>query len=277
MPLMAKYIYADGVTPLTLVLLRNAFSFPALAPLAWLGKNSLKIPKSTLPSISVLALFGCCITPVLLFSSYNYIPSGTATVFHFVYPAAVVLAEIIFLKAKANPIGIISLILCVAGIFLFYTPGEPLNLLGSGAAILSGITYAVYIVLLASFKSKTISPTVFTFWVALICSIAMLIICAVSGQLALPRSTTGWLLSAVFALSVNIGGVFLFQRGTFLIGGQRASILSTFEPITSIVIGALIFMEPITRRTGIGAVLVISASILIAIGDAKSEKHTEKK
>ena len=33
MPLMAKYIYADGVSPFSLVLFRNAFALPALAVL----------------------------------------------------------------------------------------------------------------------------------------------------------------------------------------------------------------------------------------------------
>ena len=35
MPLMAKYIYADGVTPLTLVFLRNLFALIPLAVLAY--------------------------------------------------------------------------------------------------------------------------------------------------------------------------------------------------------------------------------------------------
>ena len=35
MPLMAKYIYADGVTPMTLVFLRNALSIVPLGILAY--------------------------------------------------------------------------------------------------------------------------------------------------------------------------------------------------------------------------------------------------
>ena len=80
MPLMATHIYADGVNPMTLVFLRNFLSLPALAALALWQQKTLKVPKATLGPVSLLALFGCCVTPVLLFSSYRYIPSGTATV-----------------------------------------------------------------------------------------------------------------------------------------------------------------------------------------------------
>ena len=43
MPLMAKYIYADGVTPMTLVFLRNLFAIVPLALLAYRPKKTLKV------------------------------------------------------------------------------------------------------------------------------------------------------------------------------------------------------------------------------------------
>ena len=40
MPIMAKYIYADGVNALTLVFLRNFLALPVLAILAFSNKNA---------------------------------------------------------------------------------------------------------------------------------------------------------------------------------------------------------------------------------------------
>ena len=54
MPLMAKYIYADGVTPMTLVFLRNLFAIIPLALLAYREKKTLKIPRELLPSSLLL-------------------------------------------------------------------------------------------------------------------------------------------------------------------------------------------------------------------------------
>lgn len=275
MPLMAKLIYADGVNPLSLVFLRNALSIPMLALAAKLNGQSLKMPLRALPSVSVIAMMGCCITPLLLFSSYQYIDSGTATVFHFVYPAVVVLLGIVFLKNKVKTGNLVSLLICILGVCLFYTPGESFSLWGSGIALLSGVTYAVYIVLLAGFRYKEISGFVFSFYVSVVCSAVMLIVCLCSGQMALPISFAGWGLCVLFAFAINVGAVVLFQKGTFLIGGERASILSTFEPITSVLTGVIVFHEAISLQTVVGAILVISASILIALLDMR-EKKKEK-
>ena len=68
-------------------------------------------------------------------------------------------------------------------------------------------------------------------------------------------------------------GIVLFQKGTFLIGGGRASIISTFEPITSLIAGVIIFNEHLSVFTAIGTVLVIVASVLIAVYDMKGNKE----
>ncbi len=275
MPLMAKFIYADGVNPLSLVFLRNILSVPMLWIISKVKGKSFSVSPKALSSVSIIAVMGCCITPLLLFSSYQHIESGTATVFHFIYPAVVVLFEIIFLKNRIKPGNFISLLICIAGICMFYSPGGTISLWGSAIALLSGVTYAIYILLLSSFRFKELSGFVFSFYVALISSVVMLTVSLASRQLQLPDSLKGWLLCLVFAFAINVGAVVLFQYGTFLIGGQRASILSTVEPITSIFAGAVVFNELIVFRTAVGAFLVIMASILIAVFDMRDAKTRE--
>ena len=272
MPLMARYIYADGVSPSTLVFLRNFLALPSLAVLAYLQRKSLKVPAKALAPIAVISFFGCCLTPILLFTAYNYIASGTATVFHFIYPAVVVLSGILFLKKKAKAEALISVGLCVIGVALFYDPAQPINLAGSALALGSGITFALYVHLLAGFRHREISGFLFSFYVAAASAVIAFIICIVTGQLALPQTVTGWGLCLLFALAVTTGAVFLFQRGTFLIGGEKTSILSTLEPITSVVVGIVVFQEKATFKSVLGAVLVISASVLIAVFDIKKKR-----
>ena len=271
MPLMARYIYADGVSPSTLVFLRNFLALPSLAVLAYLQRKSLKVPAKALAPIAAISFFGCCLTPILLFTAYNYIASGTATVFHFIYPAVVVLSGILFLKKKAKAEALISVGLCIIGVALFYDPAQPINLAGSALALGSGITFALYVLLLAGFRHREISGFLFSFYVAAASAVIAFIICIATGQLALPQTVTGWGLCLLFALAVTTGAVFLFQRGTFLIGGEKTSILSTLEPITSVVVGIVVFHEKATFKSVLGAVLVISASVLIAVFDIKKK------
>ena len=275
MPLMAKYIYADSVTPMTLVFLRNLLALPSLAILAWMQSRTLKVEPKALPSLGIIALIGCCVTPMLLFSSYQYIASGTATVFHFIYPSIVVVAGIAFLKKEAQLGSIISVIICCAGVALFYTPGEPLDPWGSFLALFSGVTYATYTVLLSTFKYKKITGFLFSFYVAAIATVLTFIVCLLSGNLSLPASAMGWIMCIIFAFLVTTGAVVLFQQAAFIIGGERTSILSTLEPSTSVIVGILIFHEPLSLRTVLGSVLVILASILIAVFDMHGKSPKE--
>ena len=162
-----------------------------------------------------------------------------------------------------------SLVICIIGICLFYTPGQRITVWGSTLALLSGITYAIYVVLLAEFKYKEITGFLFGFYLALSNSIIMLVILLATNQLMLPATLSGWILSIVFAFVVNVCGVILFQKGTFLTGGTRASILSTFEPVTSVVVGIAFLSESAGVATIIGTILVILSSILIAVSDMK--------
>ena len=276
MPLMAKYIYADGVTPMTLVFLRNLLALPSLAALAWMQGKSLKIPLKTLPSVSIISLVGCCLTPTLLFSSYQFIASGTATVFHFIYPSIVVLAGIVFLRKKAQLGSIVSVIICCAGVALFYTPGQPLDPMGSFLALFSGVTFATYVLLLSVFKYKEVTGFLFSLYVAAIASVFTFILCLASGNLSLPGSAMGWIMCIIFAFLVTTGAVVLFQQAAFIIGGERTSILSTLEPTTSVIVGIIIFHEPLSLRTVLGSALVILASILIAIFDMKNKSCEEE-
>ena len=272
MPLMTKLIYAEGANPMSVVALRNAMALPVMALLVCGRGGSLRISMKQLPMLTLIGVLGCCITPWLLFASYDYIFTGTATVLHFVYPALVVVGSAVFLKSKTSCWHIISVAVCITGIALFYTPGQMLRWQGVVLSLSSGLAFAVYVLLLSTFRRGNMTGMTLTFYVVLVSAVSMFALCLITGQMAFPTSLKGWLLCAIFAVTVSVGAVALFQQGTLLIGGQRASILSTIEPITGIVIGVTIFQEDLTWRTVLGSCLVILASILIAISDAKKQK-----
>ena len=276
MPLMANLIYDDGVNALTLVLLRNLLSLPVIISMALLAKQNLFVGFKNMGVAMFIGIFGCALTPLLLFSSYTYISGGTATVFHFVYPAVVLVAEILILRTGAKWGSIVAVLVCVGGIALFYDPKEGIDLIGSALALSSGVTYAAYIVLLGRFGSRGMGTYVFCFFAELASTVVILAACFASGEFSFPETAGGWIFSFVFAAAVNGGAVVLFQRGTVLVGGQRASVLSTFEPLTSIIVGYFAFSEPVGWRTVVGSVLVLGAAVMIALLGGNSEKQDEE-
>ena len=233
-------------------------------------KQGLVLPKGAGKEITMIALASGSITPMLLFSSFNFIPSGTATVFHFIYPAATVLGGVFVLKDKVRRGTLICIVICTLGISLFYNPGDPINPVGSALALTSGLTYAAYILLLSHFHYRQVTGFKFSFYICTISAVVMFAVCVATKQLRLPTKASVWVTATIFALVLGVGATVFFQKGTFIIGGQRASILSTFEPITSLIVGFLAFDEAVGVRTIIGSSLVILASILIAVFDAKN-------
>lgn len=280
MGLLATLIYKEGVTPFSLVFLRNTISLPLLALAATLSKKALKINPHALPSIGVITVFGCCITPLLLYISYGKIGTGLTTVFHFVYPAIVTVLSLLFLKSKPKIANLISLAICLGGIcviFMFNSSGEQIGMTGSLLALGSGLTYAIYILGLSGFRYQEISGFVFNFYGALFCAIVSLFVCLFSGNMYFPASGKGWLLCLLFALICNVGAVVLFQSGTRLIGGERASILSAFEPITGVIIGIAFLDEQGGWSTIIGTALVVTSCVLIAVFDRKNKNKNQTK
>lgn len=273
MPLMAKTIYAQGVNAISLVLLRNVLALPVFYLLLRIKNIKVCPEKGALKRITLLGLYGSVLTPALLFYSYNYISSGTATTLHFVYPVFVLLGCALFFHDKIGWVKGCCVLFCSLGMLCFYTPGEGTQFFGMALAIVSGIAYAAYIVYLDKSGLGKENPFKIGFGMAVICTLMLGSGVMLTGHLTLPKSLFSWILCFCFALAIMVGAVVLFQMGAAIIGPQRAAILSTFEPITGIVIGILVFHEPFGLKTALGSTMIIAAVVLLTAFDRKEARN----
>lgn len=268
MPLMAKYTYSQGSNPLSTTFYRFFLPLPALFLLVKSNKNvSVSISFDELKKVAIAAIFGFGATALLLFMSYNYIPSGMATTIHFIYPVFVIVGCILFFKEKPSIVKIISAALCVVGIVMFYDKEGQINIVGMALAFASGITFSFYTVYLDKSGLKEMNNFKLTFYLCSVSSVMLLIFSVVSGSFTYAVTLSGWAMLLGLALLVSLGAVCLFQLGVKVIGPQNTAILSTFEPITSIVIGVFIFRESFGLRTFLGVVMILSAITLVSVLD----------
>jgi len=275
-PLLAKSIYAEGCNAFTLSFLRMVFGMAGMWGIQIVVmKSSLKIRRQEWKKVLICSV-GYAVTPLLLYSSYNYLASGVATTLHFIYPVLVFVGCIVFYHERPEPKKLFCCALCMAGILCFFTPGGTVSVKGILIALLSGGFFAFYVVYLAKSGLTGLSPFCLGFWLCLASSIMVGVPLAVSGQAAFPASAKGWLLAAVFAFVCCCLGTVAFQSGTRLVGPENASLLSTFEPLTSVVIGILYYHEKPSFRSMAGIVCILAAVFLLALQNAKETENGEE-
>lgn len=265
MPFFAKNIYVMGGNSVNLCFQRFAFSIPFLYLIARYGrKASLRVTKKQLLQMLILSL-GLGGTPLLLFSSYNYISSGMTTTLHFVYPVLVVVSSAVFFKEKLTKEKLFCCFLCVCGILCFYTPGEQGSMMGAALAIGSGVTYTFYMLFYSHSGLSRLDNYVLTFYLSCFSAGMLLFFALATGSLVFYTQPLAWVMSLFFAFMVAVLATIFCQNGIRVIGPENAALLSTVEPLTSVVIGCLVFAEPMSLRIVVGIVCILSSVLFLTL------------
>ncbi len=271
MPLLARIAYAHGSNAYTVAFGRFLFGSIVLGVVTLFVPDCIvKISKSQFLTLVKLSA-PYALMPILLYGSYTYIDSGMATTLHFTYPIAVMLIMVLFCKARLDAKQIICAVLCVGGMALLYTPNGQMSVRGILLAVGSGIVYAVYIVLLGRSPAKELHSLALAFWISLLSAIEIGLIALFSGNLVLHLDAVGWAAEIGMALFATVFALVLFQKGVFLCGEVKASLFSTFEPLTGILIGAIVFHEVLSVKEMIGMIGILAAAVLLVIPTKKAK------
>ena len=265
MPLLTKIAYAYGSNTYTVAFWRFAFGTVTVALIIALSpKLTFRVTAAEFRRLALLSVF-CGVTPLLLYSSYQYVSSGLATTLHFTYPVSVMVLGTLFFRTKLQGRQLVCLAICAAGIICFYQPGQNESLEGMAIAVLSGVTFALYILLLGKSGLSHLPMLTISFWISLLCTAEIGVFSAVSGKLIVAMPWQAWAAVALLGVFVAALAQVLFQTGVFLCGEVKASLLSTFEPLTGVVIGILVFREALTVRIAAGIVLILLAAVLLVL------------
>lgn len=278
LPLFVKTVIAGGANTYSMAFLRFFASVPFFNIWFKIKKVDLKITWIQIRDVVLLTVFGYSGTAVLLFSSYNYIPSGMSTTIHFLYPVVTIIACVIFLKEKVVWQKVLCVVLCVIGILLFYNGDGNTNVIGIILAACSSVTYTFYTVYLGRSSVKDMDSLKLIFYLNLAGSVMLGIICLATGSFTFHLTPLAWGVAIFSAFFTSLIGVLGYQIGLKYIGPQSTTILSTFEPITSVLIGIFVYSEPFTLKTVLGCISILSATVIIALlkeKDSDGDKSDE--
>jgi drug/metabolite transporter (DMT)-like permease len=203
------------------------------------------------------------------FAALQRLDASLLSLLLYTFPAMVTVAAIALGREQASRRTAGALVLASGGLFLVLAGAGAgaLDPVGTLLGITAAVVYTTYILSSAGVAER-VGPLLLS---ALVCTWAattLTIATAIAGDLhpgSLTATGFGWV--AAIAVVSTVGAVSLFFAGLKRVGATTASILSTAEPVTTVVLAFLAFGEslsPVQLGGGalvLGAVLVLSAPV----------------
>ncbi|MCE7945971.1 MAG: DMT family transporter [Chloroflexi bacterium CFX4] len=263
MPILTVYAYADGVTPITLLFLR--FGIAALVMLGLTGVRRTGLPRGRLlGGLIVLGAVGYAGQSLAYFTALTEASVGLVSLLLYLYPMLVAVLATLFLKepftrlkAAALGLALFGLVLTVGG----EPDGKPL---GIALGILAALLYSCYITF-GSTLTRRVSALQSTTVVLSAAACTYGVINLLQGA-AFPQTADGWLAIAAIALISTVLAVLTFFAGMARVGPTNAALLSTVEPVVSLLLAAVLLGQTPTLLRLFGGVLILSAVILLSRG-----------
>ncbi|AZG15046.1 DMT family transporter [Cupriavidus pauculus] len=258
MAIFARFAYAAGADVYGLLAVR--FVVAAVAMALVMRARGIRLP----PWRRVLALaamggIGYVGQSYCFFTALNHAQASLVALLLYLYPLFVTLLAAVFLKEALTTPAVIALVLCSvgAGLTVGGGEGEPIGIaLGVAAAVI----YSVYIVVGARVTAGVNAIATTT----VICTAAALVYVTVgilrSGAGVppqFPATAGGWLALVAIALVSTVLAILTFFAGLQKLGAARASMLSTLEPVVTVVLAALLLGEHIGPTQAEGGGLIV--------------------
>ena len=266
-PLFAVPLMKNGAATESILFFRYFFAVLLLGLFLMLRKQSFKISGKQIGVLFVLGLLYTS-SSVFLFEAYEYIASGLATTLVFLYPVLVAII-MVFLKVVPSWPVWLAIAATFGGVLIMTQSDgtQTINPIGVLLSIASALVYALFIVIINRSKIIAgISNTLLTFYALTVGAIAFVGKIISSDTAITAGITTGadWLNLLGLALLPTIVSTATLAIASRNIGATKASVLGVFEPITAIIVGTLMFGEPLTTNIIVGiSIAMVAVTFMI--------------
>jgi len=267
-PLFAKPLLGSGVPVLVMLFFRYGMSAAILAVWMACRHEAFKVEKRELSLLGILGVLFAC-SSLFLFTSYEFIPSGLATTLVYLYPVFTALIMVV-LRFYPSWQTWLSIIATFGGILLLSTPsaGAEIRLPGIILAIMSALSYALYLVIVnRSRRIKKVSEHTLTLYALMTGAAMFLVIRLFQGGSILEGvdSPADWGNLLGLAVVPTMISMLTLAVSSRYIGPTKTSILGVFEPLTAILIGTVLFGEPLTPKMAIGVAICVGAVVFMIL------------
>jgi drug/metabolite transporter (DMT)-like permease len=226
--------------------------------------------RSTLP-LFLLGSIGYTGQSTLYFASLERNPASINSLLLYVYPVFVALLNWAFNRSRPSQREFAAMVLASAGVALtvngnswLRSLSSPVDPLGVVLVLASAAWYAGYIVVSDRFVHAA-GPWVSTTWIALGACVSFSVagLFSRSIDLKLSQEAVSILLAMIFLSTIMALG--MFMAGMRRVGPTAASLLSTLEPVFTVILALFFLKEYLATQQWLGGTLVLTAVVLLTL------------
>jgi drug/metabolite transporter (DMT)-like permease len=273
MAIFGKFASASGISTHSLLFFRFLIAALVMTPIALLQKR--RFPKGRdLVILTAMGFIGYAGVSFCYFTALNHISPGLLAILLYLYPVMVAGLSFFFLKESFTRNKVLALVLAVSGAVLVIGLDTEGNRTGVLLGISAAVIYAFYNVAGGSVMGRNDAFT------------ASLVVIASSGffyfiynlraGFFIPGPGIAWLHILAIALISTALAIYTYFQGMKLAGAVNASMLSTFEPVTTVGLAAVFLGQPIGWMQAAGTALILSSAILVALRPKPKESFPEQ-
>jgi len=224
-----------------------------------------RIPPARVLGLLAWGIVGFSGQSALFFLALERIPASLSEVLLYTCPAF--LALILWAMTRRRPRGsrLVAIALALIGTWLCAGPIDgSVDARGATLATLSGFWYAAFLIWMHRLTPGipgAVSGAYIVTGAGLAFGTASLI---GGGGFLVPRGAEAWGSVLGIVLSSTVFGLVLFVAGLKRVGPQVTSVLSTFEPLGTLLLAAIFLGERLDGVQWAGAVLIIGAAFVLA-------------
>jgi drug/metabolite transporter (DMT)-like permease len=261
--ILAKLGYASGVGTQQMLALRfvlAAVGMLALAALA--GQNPLRLRATHLLTLLSMGMLFYSAQSLTYFLALRSLPASLVVLIAYIYPSLVVAAGWLFLRRAITAKQGAALAASFVGVAML-VGGAHFQLTGALVlAVASPLVYTGYI--LVGERVMGDVPALAASAVIMVgAAIGFSLIAAVTNELTLPRSLGGWAVVVALALVPSMLAITLFLAGLPRVGASRAALLSTWEPVVTVMLAVVVLGDRLTFVQVLGGLLVMLAVVVV--------------
>ena len=259
MAIFARYAYAGGADVTGVLLARFAIAGAVLAGIMVATRRPWPRGRPLAVAIGMGAI-GYVGQAVCYFTALNHASAGLVALLLYAYPTLVCILAAIFLHERLTARTGVLLAASFAGIALTLGGGNGTPT-GFALGLAAAFVYSIYIVVGAR-ELKGVDALASTTVICLAAT-GTLLVASLFQPPRFPGVWWGWAAVGLIALVSTVVAILAFFAGLKRVGAPTASIVSTLEPVVTVVLAWLVLGEALAPVQIVGGALVLGAAVLL--------------